>query len=73
MKGYTNEELIQKIKNNKIILTTTLRNDEASSLFGRLAILRETKELIKIALDLGIKSPEINQTLKVLGLDTIEM
>jgi hypothetical protein len=72
LKEYTDEKLIQTIRNNRIILTTNLRNDEASSLFGRLAIIRETKELIKIALDLGIKSPEINQTLRILGINIIE-
>ena len=72
MKEYKNEELLQTIRNNRIILTTQLRNDEASSLFSRLAIIRETEELIKIALNLGIKSPEIDTTLRVLGFDTIE-
>jgi hypothetical protein len=72
MKEYKNEELLQTIRNNRIILTTHLRNDEASSLFSRLAIIRETEELIKIALNLGIKSPEIDTTLRVLGFDTIE-
>ncbi|MCX6821671.1 MAG: hypothetical protein NTW30_02725 [Candidatus Aenigmarchaeota archaeon] len=72
MKEYKNEELLQTIRNNRIILTTHLRNDEACSLFSRLAIIRETEELIKIALNLGIKSPEIDTTLRVLGFDTIE-
>ena len=72
MKEYTNEKLIQTIKNNRIMLITDLRNDEASSLFRRLAILRETKELIKIALALGVESPEIAQTLKILGSSAIE-
>jgi len=72
MKEYTNEKLIQTIKNNRIILTTDLRNDEASSLFGRLVIIKETEELVKMALALGIKSPEINQTLSILGINTIE-
>lgn len=65
--------MIETIKNNRIMLTTNLRNDEASSLFGRLAIIRETKELIKIALNLGIESPEITKTLKILGADEIEI
>ncbi|MDI6826706.1 MAG: hypothetical protein QMD36_06025 [Candidatus Aenigmarchaeota archaeon] len=69
---YTREQLIQAIKNNRLLLSTTFRNDEASSLFGRLAIIRETKELTKIALSSGIKSPEIFRTLRVLGIDTIE-
>jgi len=60
------------IKNNGIMLITALRNDEASSLFRRLAMIRETKELIKIALDLGIKSPEIIKAMKILGIETIE-
>jgi len=72
MKEYTNEKLIQTIKNNRVILTTNLRNDEGCSLFGRLAVIRETKDLIKIALALGIENPEINQTLKILGMNTIE-
>jgi len=66
------EDLIQKIKDNRIILLTNLRNDDTSSLFGRLAIIRETEGLVKTALNLGIKSPEIYRTLKVLGIDTIE-
>lgn len=65
-------KLIQRIK-NRIILTTNLRNDENSYLFSRLAILKETKELIKIALDLGIKDHVINQALRLLELDTIEI
>lgn len=65
--------MIETIKNNRIMLTTNLRNDETSSLFGRLAIIRETKELIKIALNLGIESPEITKTLKILGADEIEI
>jgi DNA-binding phage protein len=73
LKEYKNDELIETIKNNRIMLTTNLRNDEASSLFGRLAIIRETKELIKIALNLGIESPEITKTLKILGADEIEI
>jgi DNA-binding phage protein len=73
LKEYKNDELIETIKNNRIMLTTNLRNDETSSLFGRLAIIRETKELIKIALNLGIKSPEITKTLKILGADEIEI
>lgn len=72
MKGYNNEELIQMIKNNRILLTTTHRNDEASSLFHRLTILRETKELVKIALALGLESPEIDKTLKILGVEETE-
>ncbi len=67
-----NEKIIQKIKDNRIILTTNLRNDECSSLFGRLSIIRETENLIKTALNLGIESPEINQTLRILGFDVIE-
>jgi len=72
LKEYKNEELIKNIKNNRIILTTSLRNDEASPLFNRLAIIRETENLIKIALNLGIESPEISSTLKILGFEQIE-
>jgi DNA polymerase III delta prime subunit len=68
----SNEKLIEKIKNNRIILTTNLRNDDGSPLSIRLATIRETKELIKIALNLGIESPEINCTLRILGIDTID-
>jgi hypothetical protein len=73
LKEYKNDELIETIKNNRIMLTTNLRNDEACSLFGRLAIIRETKKLIKIALNLGIESPEITKTLNILGADEIEI
>jgi len=64
---YTPEQLIQVIKNNGLKLTTTLRNDDASPLIGRLRILRETRELTRIALSLGIKSPEIHRAMRILG------
>jgi DNA-binding phage protein len=69
---YTAEQLVETIKNNMLLLSTTLRNDEASSLYGRLAIIRKTKELARIALNLGIKSPEVSRTLRMLGIELIE-
>jgi hypothetical protein len=68
---YTPEQLIQVIKNNGLKLTTSLRNDDASPLVRRLNILRETRELTRIALSLGIKSPEINRTMRILGINDI--
>lgn len=70
---YTPEQLVQVIKNNRIKLITSHRNDDTSSLVGRFALLRKTRELTEVAIKCGIGGPEIYRTLRILGIDQIDM
>ncbi len=67
---YTQKQLIQLIKHCRNLLITSYRNDEGSlPLAFRSDLLKETRMLVKIAFDNGIKHPEVLKTARVLGFE----